>query len=92
MTVELNSETEKLVEEELRSGFFNSIDEIIVLGIRARHEKEQPQRAGTERRQAVGTALDFATHRAVPLEDVSIRAGSERRIENRQGRGIRRSG
>jgi hypothetical protein len=58
MTAELNPETEKLVKEELRRGYFHSIDEIIVLGIRARPEKKQPQRAGAERRLAVESLVN----------------------------------
>jgi Arc/MetJ-type ribon-helix-helix transcriptional regulator len=73
MTIQLNPETEKLVKEELQSGYFHSIDEIIVLGIRARHQKELPQRSEAERQQAVDRALDFARHKAVPLEGISIK-------------------
>jgi Arc/MetJ-type ribon-helix-helix transcriptional regulator len=73
MTIQLNPETEKLVMEELQSGYFHSIDEIIVLGIRARHADQQPQRTEAERQQAVDCALDFARHKAVPLEGISIK-------------------
>jgi Arc/MetJ-type ribon-helix-helix transcriptional regulator len=71
--IQLNPETERLVQEELQSGHFHSIDDIILQGIRARREKEQPQRSEAQRRQAVELALDFAKHRAVPLNGVSIK-------------------
>jgi Arc/MetJ-type ribon-helix-helix transcriptional regulator len=73
MTIQLDPETEKLVKEELQRGYFHSIDEIIVLGIRAKHANEQPQPSEAERQQAVDRALDFARHKAVPLEGVSIK-------------------
>ena len=73
MTIQLNPETERLVKEELQRGYFHSIEEIIVLGIRARHQKEQPQRSEADRQQAVDRALDFARHKAVPLEGISIK-------------------
>ncbi len=71
--IQLNPETERLVQEELQSGHFHSIDDIIVRGIRARPEKDQPQRSEAQRRQAVERALDFAKHRAVSLDGVSIK-------------------
>ena len=73
MTIQLNAETERLVQEELQSGHFHSVDEIIVQGIRARREKEQPQRSEAQRRQAVERALYFAENRAVSLEGISIK-------------------
>jgi len=39
MTVELKPETERLVQEEIRSGHIHSIDELIVYGVRALREK-----------------------------------------------------
>ena len=73
MNVQLNPETEKLVREELQSGHFHSIDEIILQGIRARREREQPQRNRAQRLQAVERALDFARHRAPSLDGISIK-------------------
>ena len=73
MMIQLNPETERLVQEELQSGHFHSIDEIILQGIRARREKEQPPLSETQRGQAVERALDFAQHRAVCLNGISIK-------------------
>ena len=71
--IQLNPETEKLVQEELQSGHFHSIDDIILQGIRARREKEHPERSEAQRRQAVERALYFAKHKAVSLDGVSIK-------------------
>lgn len=39
--MELKAETERLVQEEIRSGHFRSVDELIVQGVRAWREKHQ---------------------------------------------------
>jgi Arc/MetJ-type ribon-helix-helix transcriptional regulator len=41
VTVELKPETERLVQEEIKSGHFHSVDELIVQGVHAWHEKHQ---------------------------------------------------
>jgi hypothetical protein len=41
MTIRIKPETERLVKEEMQSGHFRSIDEIIVEGVQARREKER---------------------------------------------------
>jgi Arc/MetJ-type ribon-helix-helix transcriptional regulator len=46
MTVELKPETDRLVQEEIRSGHFHSVDEVITEGVyawREKHQVEQPQ-------------------------------------------------
>lgn len=43
MSIELKPETEQLVQEEIRSGHFQSIDELIVQGVRALREKTLTQ-------------------------------------------------
>jgi Arc/MetJ-type ribon-helix-helix transcriptional regulator len=73
MAIHLNPETERLVQQELQSGRFHSIDEIVLQGIRGRREQEELQRSDAQRRQAVERALDFAQHRAVSLEGISIK-------------------
>jgi hypothetical protein len=73
MTIQLKPETERLVQEELKSGHFHSIDEIILQGIRSRRGSERVEGGEPERRQAVERALDFAKHRAVPLNGISIK-------------------
>jgi Arc/MetJ-type ribon-helix-helix transcriptional regulator len=41
MTVELKAETERLVRQEIRSGHFQSVDELIVERVRALREKSK---------------------------------------------------
>jgi Arc/MetJ-type ribon-helix-helix transcriptional regulator len=41
VTVQLKPETEQLVQEEIRSGHFQSVDELIVEGVHAWREKHQ---------------------------------------------------
>jgi hypothetical protein len=41
MTVELKPETERLVQEELRSGHVQTVDELIVYGVHALREKSK---------------------------------------------------
>ncbi len=43
MSIELKPETERLVQEEIRSGHFQNIDELIVEGVRAFREKTSNQ-------------------------------------------------
>jgi Arc/MetJ-type ribon-helix-helix transcriptional regulator len=43
VTVELKAETERLVQEEIRSGHFHSVDELIVEGVQAWREKHQAE-------------------------------------------------
>ena len=38
MTINIRSETERLVQEELQQGHFRSVDEMIVQGVQARRE------------------------------------------------------
>jgi Arc/MetJ-type ribon-helix-helix transcriptional regulator len=41
VAVQLKPETEQLVQEEIRSGHFHSVDELIVQGVRAWREKHR---------------------------------------------------
>ncbi len=54
MSIELKPETEQLVLEEIRNGHFQSIDELIVQGLRALREKTLAQSSANES----GTAAD----------------------------------
>jgi Arc/MetJ-type ribon-helix-helix transcriptional regulator len=46
VTVHLKPETERLVQEEIRSGHFDSVDELIVQGVNAWREKHQVSQPG----------------------------------------------
>ena len=57
MTVQLKPETGQLVQEEIRSGNFRSVDELIVQGVHAWREKHQAAQSGetpAKRRRADG--------------------------------------
>jgi Arc/MetJ-type ribon-helix-helix transcriptional regulator len=74
MTINVKPETQRLVQEELRSGHFQSVDEIIVEGVQAWREKHRSNQIGPEqRRRAVEDALAFAKYRAIPLGGISIK-------------------
>ena len=76
MTVELKPETERLVQEEIRSGHFRSVDDLIVQGVHALREKSQ--RAETRRKPRKNLA-DFLKE--------SPFAGSEINLEREQDYG-----
>jgi Arc/MetJ-type ribon-helix-helix transcriptional regulator len=48
MMVELKPETERLVQEEIKSGHFHTVDELIVEGVHAWREKHQVGGAARE--------------------------------------------
>lgn len=62
MTITLKPETERLVQDELQSGHFHSVDEIIVQGVKARREKEPPQARQLRLGQAKRTRAEAAEH------------------------------
>ncbi len=74
MTINVKPETERLVQEEIQSGHFRSVDEIIVEGVQAWREKHRSKQIGAEqRRKAVENALAFAKDRAISLGGISIK-------------------
>ena len=44
--MQIKPETERLVEEEIKRGHFHSVDELIVQGVYAWHEKHQKEQSG----------------------------------------------
>ncbi len=74
MTINVKPETEQLVRQEIQSGHFSSVDEIIAEGVHARREKQSSERmASDERTRAVDKALEFARHKAISLAGTSIK-------------------
>jgi Arc/MetJ-type ribon-helix-helix transcriptional regulator len=74
MTINLKPETAQLVQEEIQSGHFRSVDEIIVEGVQAWREQHRSKQIGSEqRRKAVEQALAFAKEKAIPLDGISIK-------------------
>ncbi|HTQ11115.1 MAG TPA: hypothetical protein VMI31_13695 [Fimbriimonadaceae bacterium] len=74
MTINVKSETEQMVRNEIQNGHFQTVDEIIVEGIQSWREKHLTHQVDSEqRRKAVAEALAFACERAIPLDGISIK-------------------
>ncbi len=74
MTIKIKPETERLVQEELQRGHFQSVDQLIVEGVHALREKHPTNRPNAEQRlEAVEQALEFARNRAISLGGISIK-------------------
>jgi Arc/MetJ-type ribon-helix-helix transcriptional regulator len=56
MTINLNPETERLVQEALQNGYFRSVDEIIVEGVQARREAKPLSREVKRKTRAEAVA------------------------------------
>jgi len=76
MTVELKPETERLAQEEIQSGHFQSVDELIVQGVHALREKLKPTPLTAAPRKPRKNLAAFL--RESPL------AGSEINLERQQ--------
>ncbi len=50
MIIELNAETERLVQEELQSGHFHSVDELIAEAVQAWRELHGPEQISRQRK------------------------------------------
>lgn len=57
MPIQLKPETERLVQEEIQSGHFQSIDELIVQGVRALREKMPAHSSSSGERSAAAEAV-----------------------------------
>ena len=73
MRINVKPETEQLVQEEIRSGHFRSVDDIIVEGVQAGDKHRSNQIGSEQRRKAVEDALAFAKDKAIPLGEVQSR-------------------
>ena len=51
MTVQLKPETERLIQEEIRSGHIGSVDELIVFAVHALREKHHAEPAAKSRQK-----------------------------------------
>jgi hypothetical protein len=64
MTINIQPETERLVQEELRNGHFDSVDQLIVEGVLAwRQFHPLMQVSADQRNRVVEDALTFARNR-----------------------------
>ena len=70
MPIQLSPETERLVEREIASGRFHSVDEIIQKGIHTVDDESERRR---KHREAIEWTRDFARNRALPLNGITIK-------------------
>ena len=74
MTINIKPETERLVQEELRNGHFDSVDNLIVESVLAWRQIHPSMQVGADQRnRTVEDALTFARNRAIPIGSVSIK-------------------
>ncbi len=71
MAIQLSPETERLVEQQIASGRFHSIDEIIEQGIKTRSEENDVERKH-KRREALEHMREYIEN-PVPLNGITIR-------------------
>jgi putative addiction module CopG family antidote len=70
MSIQLSPETERLVEQEIASGRFQSVDEIIRQGIRPLADEAERWR---KHREAIESIRDFARNKAQPMNGITIK-------------------
>lgn len=76
MNINLTPEQEKIVKDELESGHFRTVEEVIGVALRVLREKEQPSPAGAPngaQREAVREMLAFVQENHVRLEGISVK-------------------
>ena len=76
MDINLTPEQEKIIKEELKSGHFRSVQEVIGEALQALQAKEQSSGAATSngsQREAVREMLEFVENNRVRLEGVSVK-------------------
>ena len=76
MNVKVTPENEKIIKEELDSGHFRSIEEVIGKALLVLREKELALRASTSngsQQEAVREMVDFVEKNRVRLEGVSVK-------------------
>ncbi len=77
MTLDVTPETERLVQEEIQSGHFASVDDLIVQGVRAWREKCQkessPEVSSEARRLAVERIRELRNGVRMERQGVTLR-------------------
>ncbi|MDQ2945342.1 MAG: hypothetical protein M3Y27_05270 [Acidobacteriota bacterium] len=61
MTVELKPETERLLQEEIKSGLIHSVDELIVYAVHALREKSEATQSAVSPRKPRKNLYDLLT-------------------------------
>lgn len=70
--IKLKPETEQLVQEEIQSGHFRSVDELIVQGVNAWREKHQVSPAAAPPRKPRKNLADFLLESPFAGSDLQI--------------------
>jgi len=76
MHINLTPEQERIVNDELRSGHFRSVEEVIAMALAALREKERKSLAGNsngEQESAVREMLSFVAENRTPLQGISVK-------------------
>jgi len=76
MKIKLNPDQEKIIRDELQSGHFRNVEEVIAEALQALREKERSQSAATpngQQRDAVREMLDFVEKNHTRLDTVSVK-------------------
>ena len=75
MTIRLTPAQEQIVNEELKSGHFQTAEEVIGQALQALQEKERSTAAGINgnQREAVREMLDFVEKNRTRLDGVSVK-------------------
>jgi len=76
MNINLTPEQERMVNDELRSGHFRSVEEVIATALAALREKERSSTAGAsngDQENAVREMLNFVAENRTPLQGISVK-------------------
>jgi len=76
MNINLTPEQEKIVKDELKTGHFRSVEEVIAEALHALRERERSTGTGNPngaQREAVREMLSFVEKNRVRLEGVSVK-------------------
>jgi putative addiction module CopG family antidote len=76
MNIRLTPEQEKLIQDELKSGHFRTVEEVIAEALQALREKEQSTAPGTPngaQREAVREMLAFVENNRTRLDGLSVK-------------------
>jgi Arc/MetJ-type ribon-helix-helix transcriptional regulator len=76
MNVNLTPEQERIVNDELRSGHFRSVEEVIATALSALRERERISLTGNsngDQESAVREMLNFVAENRVPLQGISVK-------------------
>jgi Arc/MetJ-type ribon-helix-helix transcriptional regulator len=76
MNINLTPEQERIVNDELRSGHFRSVEEVIATALAALREKERSSSDGSSnggQETAVQEMLNFVAENRTPLQGISVK-------------------